>query len=177
VRRLLTGRRRRIAVVAAVATVAAIVLAVALGGSRDDAPPSSRDAAVAYAAAWQRACVALRDAERRAHRELAAPGADAEDVVDGWLRAADAALAPLSGARPPAARPPAAWSAYHREVVRALGPARRRIAAARGRLTRDGAAAALRDAQPGPLPRTPDAPADLRRRTPACVGAGSSPAP
>jgi hypothetical protein len=156
------SRRRRIA--AAVASVLVLVaiatVALVAGGGDPAAPPPDRGpearAAARYAATWTGVCRDLRTGAAAAARRL-----DRRSVLR-WLASAERTLARID-----AARPPRAWSTYHREAVRALAEARRRIVAARERLRGDAAADPAAALDLGGL-RTPPAPDELRRRTPAC---------
>ena len=157
------SRRHRIAAAGALLALvlAAIVGAALLAGGEDPAtPPPARGpeaaAATRYAAAWTVVCRDLRDGAATAARRL-----DRRSVLR-WLGAAERTLARIDDARPPRA-----WATYHREAVAALAEARRRIAAARQRLRRDADADPAASLDLGGL-RTPPAPEELRRRTPAC---------
>lgn len=170
-------RRRAVLGGAVVAVLVAVVLVVALaGGGGDD----GEDAAARYAAAWQDACAALRaDAARTAtairERTAAATGRSPEALRSAAAGVAGPYLDRTAGhlRDVASARPPAEWRRYHDAVAPALRAAQARATATAARVRR-GDVAALAALDLGGLSgAAASAPADLRRRTPACTAAGA----
>lgn len=156
----MSGRRPRALLAVAAALAVAALLAVLLLARGDDA-----DSAERYARSWQAACGELRADTRRttAAIERAGGGAAARAPVLGWLTRTAATLRSLERATPPAR-----WRAYHRRATVALTAATRRLDAVRRTVER-GDLEVLARVDLGSVAATPEAPPDLRRRTPACV--------
>ncbi|MEV4422433.1 hypothetical protein AB0L40_21025 [Patulibacter sp. NPDC049589] len=169
------SRRRASLAGVAVAALAAVVVAVLLatgGGSGDDPRPVGPQA-VAYARAWDTTCGALRtDAARTARavrgRLAAGTGTAARRRIGRSLVAPYLGRTERRLERIETAVPPAEWRAYHRAMLPRLRAARERTAAIRGRV-RAGDPAAVGALRAAPADPGPDAPEDLRRRTPACA--------
>ncbi|WP_210491946.1 hypothetical protein [Patulibacter sp. SYSU D01012] len=164
--------RRGAAVAAAAAALAAVVVVVLVLVLRGGGPAPA-DRAEAYARAWQETCAGLAADGRRTSAAVARAAtatADPDDV----RRAAAAVAAPYVARtvrrlqRVAAAEPPPAWAGYHRRVRPAIAAAAGRAQAVLGRV-RAGDVDALGDVDLGAVERV-DAPAELRRRTPACTG-------
>ncbi|WP_320671265.1 hypothetical protein [Patulibacter defluvii] len=153
------SRRTLLAAGAAALLIAALAIVLLTRGG-DDGDPADR-----YAATWQRACQQLRADARRttAAVERAGGGSAARGPVGAWLRRTAATLATLQRADPPDR-----WRPYHRRAAVSLADARRQVEALRAPVAR-GRLGALARLDLDRVAATPEAPADLRRRTPACV--------
>jgi hypothetical protein len=170
-----TRRRAVLGGAVATAVVVVLVLVLALGGGDE-----GDDVAAEYAAAWQDACAALRgDAVRTAAAIRSRTAAAAGRSPDA-LRAAAAGVAGPYLDRTAghlrdvaSARPPREWRRYHDAVAPTLRAAQARATATAARVRR-GDVAALSALDLGGLTgAASSAPADLRRRTPACTAAGA----
>ena len=169
----MTRRRAVLGGAAAAGLVVVLLLALVLRGG-DDAD----DDAAQYAAAWQDACAALRDDAARTAAAIRTRTAAAAGRSPEALQAAAAAVAGPYLDRTAghlrdvaSARPPQAWRRYHDGVAPTLRAAQARATATAARVRR-GDVAALSALDLGSLTgAAASAPADLRRRTPACTAA------
>jgi hypothetical protein len=169
-----TRRRALVGGAVAAAVVVLLVLVLATGGGDD-----RDDGAATYAAAWQDACAALRDDATRTAAAIRARTAEAAGRSPEALRAAAARVAGPYLDRTAghlrdvaAARPPRGWRRYHDAVAPTLRAAQARATGTAARVRR-GDVAALSALDLGDLTgAAASAPADLRRRTPACTAAG-----
>lgn len=172
----MTRRRASVGGAVAAAVVVVVVLALVLGGGGSGSDRG--DDAATYAATWQDACAALRADATRTAAAIRTRTADAEGRSPAALRAAAAAVAGPYLDRTAAhlrtvaaARPPARWRRYHDAVAPTLRAAQARATATATRVRR-GDVAALTGLDLGGLTgAASSAPADLRRRTPACTSA------
>jgi hypothetical protein len=171
-----TRRRAVLGGAAAAALVVVLLLVVLVRGGGDDG-----DGAVAeYAATWQDACAALRDDAARTAASIRTRTAAASGRSPEALQAAAAAVAGPYLDRTAghlrdvaAARPPQEWRRYHDGVAPTLRAAQARATATAVRVRR-GDVAALSALDLGSLTgAAASAPADLRRRTPACTAGGA----
>lgn len=174
----MTRRRAGIVGVAALVLVAlALPLALRTGGAEGPSDARPDPVATAYARAWDATCAALATDARRTAAAVRAELRGRTPRRAVRERLARRVLAPYLGRTQRRLRriqretPPPAWRTYHRAAVPLLRGTDDRIGAARLR-ARDGDATAATTLAKAAAPPSPEAPDDLRARTPACLAAG-----